>query len=257
MLRWCCDGFVADCRRPAEVLGTRPVKTSEPAGGSLRLRRKACLEASSSEMATCSWASTPTTPFATSTSRASATPTRRWATSAGRASSSTASSRGSRIRRWERHLGYAEDSLVTDVTLTHPRLGITVKFEDFVDLARNWFIRNVEVVERRRASPPAASSSTTTGTSRARTSATRSPTTRAIAAVIAYKANRYFLVGGDAGPELRHRHLGQRQEGQRRRRHLGRRGGRRARQEPDRAGLGRLHGRLRPRRRPRPASRAR
>src|ERR1700694_4145053 len=46
---------------------------------------------------------------------------------------------------WERQLGYAEDSLVTAVTLKNTRLGITVKFEDFVDLARNWFIRNVEV----------------------------------------------------------------------------------------------------------------
>src|SRR5713226_6589098 len=43
---------------------------------------------------------------------------------------------------WERQLGYVEDSLVTDVTLKHPTLGITVKFADFVDLARNWFIRN-------------------------------------------------------------------------------------------------------------------
>ena len=39
---------------------------------------------------------------------------------------------------WERHLGYAEDSLVSDVTLKHPGLGITVKFADYVDLARNW-----------------------------------------------------------------------------------------------------------------------
>jgi hypothetical protein len=46
---------------------------------------------------------------------------------------------------WERQLGYAEDSLVTAVTLKNARLGITVKFEDFVDLARNWFIRNIEV----------------------------------------------------------------------------------------------------------------
>src|SRR6266851_7227850 len=46
---------------------------------------------------------------------------------------------------WDRQLGYVEDSLVTDVTLNHPTLGITVKFADYVDLARNWFIRNVEV----------------------------------------------------------------------------------------------------------------
>ena len=31
---------------------------------------------------------------------------------------------------WQRKLSYAEDSLVSDVTLTHPRLGITVNFED-------------------------------------------------------------------------------------------------------------------------------
>src|SRR3979411_2020756 len=46
---------------------------------------------------------------------------------------------------WERDLGYAEDSLVSDVTMKPPGLGITVKFADYVDLARNWFIRNVEV----------------------------------------------------------------------------------------------------------------
>src|SRR5207237_8262970 len=46
---------------------------------------------------------------------------------------------------WERKLGYAEDSLVSDVTLGHPALGITVKFEDYIDLARNWFIRDVSV----------------------------------------------------------------------------------------------------------------
>ena len=46
---------------------------------------------------------------------------------------------------WDRQVGYAEDSLVSDVTLKHPRLGIMVNFEDYVDLARNWFIRNVVV----------------------------------------------------------------------------------------------------------------
>src|SRR5260370_7203033 len=43
---------------------------------------------------------------------------------------------------WERKLGYVEDSLVTDVTLKNARLGISVKFADYVDLARNWFIPN-------------------------------------------------------------------------------------------------------------------
>ena len=46
---------------------------------------------------------------------------------------------------WQRQLGYVEDALVTSVTLAHSGLGISVHFEDFVDLARNWLIRNVEV----------------------------------------------------------------------------------------------------------------
>ncbi|TMF10725.1 MAG: hypothetical protein E6I41_03260 [Chloroflexi bacterium] len=82
---------------------------------------------------------------------------------------------------WERKLGYAEDSLVSDVTLGHPGLGITVKFEDYIDLARNWFIRNVRVT-----SPPGlpsvASSFTTTGSSKAPTSATRCSMSHVIAA---------------------------------------------------------------------------
>ena len=100
---------------------------------------------------------------------------------------------------WERQLGYAEDSLVTAVTLKNPRLGITVKFEDFVDLARNWFIRNIEV-----------SSETGFNTGRVffhydwyiegsdlGNTVAYDPRHRA---VIAYKANRYFLIGGDPGP---------------------------------------------------------
>ena len=100
---------------------------------------------------------------------------------------------------WERELGYAEDSLVTAVTLKSSRLGITVKFEDFVDLARNWFIRNIEV-----------SSDTGFNTGRVffhydwyiegsdlGNTVAYDPRHKA---VIAYKANRYFLVGGDAGP---------------------------------------------------------
>src|SRR5579862_8789597 len=49
---------------------------------------------------------------------------------------------------WDRSIGYTEDSLVSDVTLSHAGLGIAVKFEDFIDLARNWFIRNVSVTPR-------------------------------------------------------------------------------------------------------------
>ena len=102
---------------------------------------------------------------------------------------------------WERHLGYAEDSLVSDVTLKHPGLGISVHFEDYVDLARNWFIRNVEV-------------SSAAGYNVGRVffhydwyiegsdlgnTVAFDPRHRG---VIAYKADRYFLIGGDSGPEF-------------------------------------------------------
>jgi len=143
---------------------------------------------------------------------------------------------------WERKFGYAEDSLVSDVRLSHPGLGISVRFEDFVDLARNWFIRNVEVTSQ-------------AGFSVGRVffhydwfiegsdvgnTVLYEPRHRG---VIAYKANRYFLIGGQVGDD----YVGERQEGQWRRRHMGRRGGRRAWQEPHRAGLGGLHRRIRPR----------
>ncbi|HEX3508543.1 MAG TPA: glycoside hydrolase family 15 protein [Candidatus Dormibacteraeota bacterium] len=100
---------------------------------------------------------------------------------------------------WERQLGYAEDSLVTAVTLKNARLGISVKFQDFVDMARNWFIRSIEV-----------SSETGFNTGRVffhydwyiegsdlGNTVAYDPRHKA---VIAYKANRYFLVGGDPGP---------------------------------------------------------
>ena len=101
---------------------------------------------------------------------------------------------------WSRKLDYAQDSLVSDVTLSHPGLGITVNFEDYVDLARNWFIRGVEV-------------SSATGFKIARVffhydwyiegsdlgnTVAYDPRHRG---VIAYKANRYFLVGGHTGDD--------------------------------------------------------
>jgi GH15 family glucan-1,4-alpha-glucosidase len=91
--------------------------------------------------------------------------------------------------------------LVSDVTLTHPGLGITVKFEDYVDLARNWFIRNLEI-------------KSTSGFTRGHVffhydwyiegsdignTVLFEPRHRGI---IAYKANRYFLAGGISGPEF-------------------------------------------------------
>lgn len=102
---------------------------------------------------------------------------------------------------WSRTLGYAEDSLVSDVALSHPGLGIIVRFEDFIDLARNWFIRNVTVT-----SPNGFKAGSVffhydwyiEGSDIGNT-VLYDPRHRS---VIAYKANRYFLIGGQAGPEF-------------------------------------------------------
>ncbi len=102
---------------------------------------------------------------------------------------------------WQRSLGYAEDSLVTNVNLKHPRLNIAVRFEDYVDLARNWFIRNVEITSQ---------AGYTVGRvffhydwyidgSDIGNTVAYEPRHRS---VIAYKGDRYFLMGGDSGPEF-------------------------------------------------------
>ncbi len=46
---------------------------------------------------------------------------------------------------WERTLHYEPETLVTDVTLHHPDLAITVHFSDAVDFDRNVFVRQVRV----------------------------------------------------------------------------------------------------------------
>ena len=46
---------------------------------------------------------------------------------------------------WERHIGYWGDTLVGDVTLTHLAFGLTVHFEDYVDMVRDYFIRNLRI----------------------------------------------------------------------------------------------------------------
>ena len=101
---------------------------------------------------------------------------------------------------WVRVLGYSQDSLVSDVTLTHSGLGITLKFEDYIDLARNWLIRNLTLTSA-------------AGFNVARVffhydwyiegsdignTVLYEPRHRG---VIAYKANRYFLIGGQSGAE--------------------------------------------------------
>ena len=96
---------------------------------------------------------------------------------------------------WERELGYAEDTLVTKVTLRHAGLGLRVRFTDYVDMARNWLFRNLELTCDR---PVAVARvffhydwyikevdlGCTTGYDAAQH------------AVIAYKKDRYFLLGG-------------------------------------------------------------
>ncbi len=101
---------------------------------------------------------------------------------------------------WVRKLGYAQDSLVSDVTLTHPGLGITVRFEDYIDLARNWFIRNVGVTSTAGFKSGAAFFHYDwyiEGSDIGNT-VLYDPRHRG---VIAYKADRYFLIGGQSGAE--------------------------------------------------------
>ncbi|TMC40095.1 MAG: glycoside hydrolase family 15 protein [Chloroflexi bacterium] len=101
---------------------------------------------------------------------------------------------------WVRKLGYAQDSLVSDVTLTHPGLGITVRFEDYIDLARNWFIRNVRVTSTAGFKSGAAFFHYDwyiEGSDIGNT-VLYDPRHRG---VIAYKADRYFLIGGQSGAE--------------------------------------------------------
>lgn len=101
---------------------------------------------------------------------------------------------------WDRDIKYSEDSLVSDVTLSHSGLGIVVRFEDFVDLARNWFIRNVAVTPSR-------------GFQGGRVffhydwyidgsdignTVLYEPRHRG---VLAYKGDRYFLIGGQCDAE--------------------------------------------------------
>ena len=101
---------------------------------------------------------------------------------------------------WVRKLGYAQDSLVGDVTLSHPGLGITAHFEDYIDLARNWFVRGVEVTADRpfRACSAFFHYDWFIEGSDIGNTVLYDPRHRG---VIAYKANRYFLAGGQVGAD--------------------------------------------------------
>ncbi|TMF98270.1 MAG: glycoside hydrolase family 15 protein [Chloroflexi bacterium] len=101
---------------------------------------------------------------------------------------------------WTRSLGYAQDSLVSDVTLSHARLGISVRFEDYVDLARNWFIRNLVVTSAAGFNSGAVffHYDWFIDGSDIGNTVLFDPRHRG---VIAYKADRYFLLGGQSGEE--------------------------------------------------------
>jgi len=96
---------------------------------------------------------------------------------------------------WERELGYAEDTLVTQVTLRHTELGLRVRFTDYVDMARDWLFRNLELTSDRPVEVARVffhydwyikevDLGCTTGYDAEQH------------AVIAYKKDRYFLLGG-------------------------------------------------------------
>ena len=96
---------------------------------------------------------------------------------------------------WVRRLGYTHDTLVTDVNLSHQGLGLSVQCADYVDMARNWLFRNLEITCTRRVQTARVFfhydwyikevdlGCTTAYDARQR-------------AVIAFKKDRYFLLGG-------------------------------------------------------------
>lgn len=101
---------------------------------------------------------------------------------------------------WQRQLGYLGDTLITDVTLIHAGLGLQVRFNDFVDMARDYFIRSVQIT-------PGAPIQVgrvffhydwSIGSSDLGCTVLYEPRHRA---VLAYKDAWYFLAGGQAGPE--------------------------------------------------------
>ena len=101
---------------------------------------------------------------------------------------------------WQRTIAYAEDSLVTDVTLRHPGFGVTVKFEDYVDLARNWFLRDITLVADRpfEVGRMFFHYDWYIGGTDIGNTVLYDPRYRGL---IAYKSDRYFLLGGQADAE--------------------------------------------------------
>ncbi len=102
---------------------------------------------------------------------------------------------------WERDLGYEPDALVAVATLRHAGLGIELRFSDYVDMVRNYFIRHLDLV----ASAPYRAARVffhydwyIDGSDIGNT-VLYDPLHRA---VCAYKDDRYFLLGGRSGSDF-------------------------------------------------------
>lgn len=100
---------------------------------------------------------------------------------------------------WKIELRYVDESLVTDVRLTHERLELEIRANDAVDFHQNIFVRRIEVRDLRRAAPREVRlffhhdfyiSESAVGDT-----AFFDPDNRAL---IHYKGQRYFLISTDA-----------------------------------------------------------
>ncbi len=101
---------------------------------------------------------------------------------------------------WERRLGYIEDTLVTEVELRHAEIGLTLRVHDYVDMYRDHFVRRLEVDADRPLGVVRAFFHFDWFISESDIGCTvlYDPRHRA---VVAYKDDHYFLIGGQAGTE--------------------------------------------------------
>ena len=99
---------------------------------------------------------------------------------------------------WERDFGYAEDALVSDARLRHEELGVELHFHDFVDMARDLYIRELDVTPLRPLGDLRLFFHYDWYIQESDLAATvlYDPRHRAL---IAYKNDFYFLMGGQAG----------------------------------------------------------
>jgi oligosaccharide amylase len=102
---------------------------------------------------------------------------------------------------WRRQLGYEHDSMVTSVTLRHEALGLTVFFNDYVDMARDWFFRTLSITSDKAVKVGRAffHYDWYIGGSDIGCTTLYEPAHRA---VVSYKGDDYFLAGGQSGDEF-------------------------------------------------------